>query len=124
VDESTHRPSRNFSEPTVVRQHLNVPKPAAGEPRLSSTETNTLCPPEFFLFFFFPGGGGGGPPPQRPPRLFARSRPEVRGTNVPATCEFPSQVNEMWMLLAEILRELRSAPRDRQRMPHGTRGTG
>ncbi|GAB3577471.1 M3 family metallopeptidase [Leifsonia lichenia] len=76
--------------PTIVVNNLNVPKPAAGEPTLLSyDETNTL----FHEFGHALHG------------LFARvTYPKFAGTNVYRDfVEFPSQVNEMWMLWPEIL---------------------
>lgn len=76
--------------PTVVVNNLNVPKPAAGEPTLLSyDEANTL----FHEFGHALHG------------LFARvTYPKFAGTNVYRDfVEFPSQVNEMWMLWPEIL---------------------
>jgi len=70
--------------------NLNVPKPAAGEPTLLSyDETNTL----FHEFGHALHG------------LFARvTYPKFAGTNVYRDfVEFPSQVNEMWMLWPEVL---------------------
>ena len=76
--------------PVVVVNNLNVPKPAAGEPTLLSyDEVNTL----FHEFGHALHG------------LFARVRyPKFAGTNVFRDfVEFPSQVNEMWMLWPEVL---------------------
>ena len=76
--------------PTVVVNNLNVPKPAAGEPTLLTyDETNTL----FHEFGHALHG------------LFARvTYPKFAGTNVFRDfVEFPSQVNEMWMLWPEIV---------------------
>jgi peptidyl-dipeptidase Dcp len=76
--------------PTVVCNNLNVPKPAAGEPTLLSyDEVNTL----FHEFGHALHG------------LFAQvTYPKFAGTNVHRDfVEFPSQVNEMWMLWPEIL---------------------
>jgi peptidyl-dipeptidase Dcp len=76
--------------PTVVLNNLNVPKPPAGQPTLLSyDETNTL----FHEFGHALHG------------LFARvTYPRFAGTNVFRDfVEFPSQVNEMWMLWPEIL---------------------
>ncbi len=76
--------------PTVGVNNLNVPKPAAGEPTLLTyDETNTL----FHEFGHALHG------------LFAHvTYPKFTGTNVFRDfVEFPSQVNEMWMLWPEIL---------------------
>jgi len=76
--------------PTIVLNNLNVPKPPAGQPTLLSyDEANTL----FHEFGHALHG------------LFARvTYPRFAGTNVFRDfVEFPSQVNEMWMLWPEIL---------------------
>ncbi|WP_314148403.1 M3 family metallopeptidase [uncultured Leifsonia sp.] len=82
--------SELLGTPTVVVNNLNVPKPAAGEPTLLTyDETNTL----FHEFGHALHG------------LFARvTYPKFAGTNVFRDfVEFPSQVNEMWMLWPEIV---------------------
>jgi peptidyl-dipeptidase Dcp len=79
-----------LGHPTVVVNNLNVPKPAAGEPTLLTyDEVNTL----FHEFGHALHG------------LFAQvTYPKFSGTNVFRDfVEFPSQVNEMWMLEPEIL---------------------
>ena len=79
-----------LDHPVVVVNNLNVPKPAAGAPTLLSyDEVNT-----FFHEFGHALHG-----------LFARvTYPKFAGTNVHRDfVEFPSQVNEMWMLWPEIL---------------------
>ncbi len=79
-----------LGHPVVVVNNLNVPKPAAGSPTLLSyDEVNTL----FHEFGHALHG------------LFARvTYPKFAGTNVFRDfVEFPSQVNEMWMLWPEIL---------------------
>ena len=79
-----------LGHPVVVVNNLNVPKPAGGEPTLLSyDEVNT-----FFHEFGHALHG-----------LFARvSYPKFAGTNVYRDfVEFPSQVNEMWMLWPEVL---------------------
>jgi peptidyl-dipeptidase Dcp len=79
-----------LDQPTVVVNNLNVPKPAAGEPTLLSyDEVNT-----FFHEFGHALHG-----------LFAQvTYPKFAGTNVFRDfVEFPSQVNEMWMLWPEVL---------------------
>jgi peptidyl-dipeptidase Dcp len=76
--------------PTIVVNNLNVPKPAAGSPTLLSyDEVNTL----FHEFGHALHG------------LFALvTYPKFAGTNVFRDfVEFPSQVNEMWMLWPEVL---------------------
>jgi peptidyl-dipeptidase Dcp len=79
-----------LDHPVIVTNNLNVPKPAAGEPTLLSyDEVNTL----FHEFGHALHG------------LFARvTYPKFAGTNVFRDfVEFPSQVNEMWMLWPEVL---------------------
>ncbi|MCU1584024.1 MAG: Dipeptidyl carboxypeptidase [Microbacteriaceae bacterium] len=79
-----------LDQPVVVVNNLNVPKPAGGEPTLLSyDEVNT-----FFHEFGHALHG-----------LFARvTYPKFGGTNVFRDfVEFPSQVNEMWMLWPEVL---------------------
>ena len=74
-----------LDHPTVVVNNLNVPKPPAGEPTLLTfDEVNT-----FFHEFGHALHG-----------LFAHvTYPHFTGTNVYRDfVEFPSQVNEMWML--------------------------
>lgn len=75
---------------TIVTNNLNVPKPAAGSPTLLTfDETSTL----FHEFGHALHG------------LFATvTYPKLAGTNVFRDfVEFPSQVNEMWMLWPEVL---------------------
>jgi peptidyl-dipeptidase Dcp len=82
--------SRLLGHPTVVVNNLNVPKPAPGEPTLLTyDEVNTL----FHEFGHALHG------------LFAQvTYPKFAGTNVFRDfVEFPSQVNEMWMLWPEVL---------------------
>ncbi|MBF4620046.1 M3 family metallopeptidase [Clavibacter sp. VKM Ac-2542] len=76
--------------PTVVLNNLNVPKPPAGQPTLLSHDETTT------LFHEFGHALHG---------LFARvTYPRFGGTSVFRDfVEFPSQVNEMWMLWPEIL---------------------
>ena len=76
--------------PVVVVNNLNVPKPAAGEPTLLTFD-------EVSTFFHEFGHALHG--------LFARvTYPKLAGTNVFRDfVEFPSQVNEMWMLWPEVL---------------------
>ncbi|WP_285117029.1 M3 family metallopeptidase [Leifsonia sp. fls2-241-R2A-40a] len=90
--------------PTVVVNNLNVPKPAAGEPTLLTyDETNTL----FHEFGHALHG------------LFARvTYPRFAGTNVFRDfVEFPSQVNEMWMLWPEVLENYAVHHTTGERMP-------
>jgi peptidyl-dipeptidase Dcp len=81
-----------LQHPTVVVNNLNVPKPAAGEPTLLTyDEVNT-----FFHEFGHALHG-----------LFAHvTYPKFTGTNVYRDfVEFPSQVNEMWMLDPKIVND-------------------
>jgi peptidyl-dipeptidase Dcp len=74
----------------VVVNNLNIPKPPAGEPALLTfAETTTL----FHEFGHALHG------------LFSQVKyPRVSGTNVQRDfVEFPSQVNEMWMLWPEVV---------------------
>ncbi|MFT2692784.1 M3 family metallopeptidase [Clavibacter zhangzhiyongii] len=90
--------------PTVVLNNLNVPKPPAGSPTLLSyDETNTL----FHEFGHALHG------------LFACvTYPRFAGTNVFRDfVEFPSQVNEMWMLWPEILASYAVHHETGERMP-------
>jgi peptidyl-dipeptidase Dcp len=76
--------------PVIVTNNLNVPKPAAGDiTLLTYDEVNTL----FHEFGHALHG------------LFARvTYPKFSGTNTFRDfVEFPSQVNEMWMLWPEVL---------------------
>ncbi|HEV7183623.1 MAG TPA: M3 family metallopeptidase, partial [Leifsonia sp.] len=96
--------SELLGDPTIVVNNLNVPKPAAGEPTLLSyDETNTL----FHEFGHALHG------------LFARvTYPKFAGTNVFRDfVEFPSQVNEMWMLWPEILENYAVHRETGERMP-------
>jgi len=82
--------SQLLGHPVVVTNNLNVPKPAVGEPTLLTyDEVNT-----FFHEFGHALHG-----------LFARvTYPKFAGTNTFRDfVEFPSQVNEMWMLWPEVL---------------------
>ena len=79
-----------LDSPVVVTNNLNVPKPPAGSPTLLSyDEVETL----FHEFGHALHG------------LFARvTYPKFSGTSVYRDfVEFPSQVNEMWMLWPEVL---------------------
>ncbi|MTW12861.1 dipeptidyl carboxypeptidase II [Pseudoduganella eburnea] len=74
----------------VVANHLNIPKPAAGEPTLLTyDEARTL----FHEFGHALHG------------MFSHVKyPRFAGTRVPRDfVEFPSQVNEMWMAWPEVL---------------------
>ncbi|TQO21020.1 peptidyl-dipeptidase Dcp [Rhodoglobus vestalii] len=79
-----------LGHPVIVTNNLNVPKPGAGEVTLLTyDEVNTL----FHEFGHALHG------------LFARvTYPKFSGTNTFRDfVEFPSQVNEMWMLWPEVL---------------------
>jgi peptidyl-dipeptidase Dcp len=79
-----------LGQPTIVVNNHNVPKPSAGSPTLLTyDEVNTL----FHEFGHALHG------------LFAHvTYPKFAGTNVFRDfVEFPSQVNEMWMLWPEVL---------------------
>ncbi|GAB3034853.1 M3 family metallopeptidase [Parafrigoribacterium mesophilum] len=79
-----------LEHPVVVVNNHNVPKPAAGEPTLLTYDEVTT------LFHEFGHALHG---------LFARvTYPKFAGTDVFRDfVEFPSQVNEMWMLWPEVL---------------------
>jgi peptidyl-dipeptidase Dcp len=79
-----------LEQTAVVVNNLNVPKPAAGEPTLLTFD-------EVSTFFHEFGHALHG--------LFAHvTYPKLAGTNVFRDfVEFPSQVNEMWMLWPEVL---------------------
>ncbi len=75
----------------VVANHLNIPKPPAGEPTLLTFDEVTTAFHEF-------GHALHG--------MFSNVKyPRFAGTNVPRDfVEFPSQVNEMWRTWPEILK--------------------
>ncbi len=93
-----------LDQPTVVVNNLNVPKPAAGQPTLLSFDEVTT----FFHEFGHALHG-----------LFARvTYPRFAGTNVFRDfVEFPSQVNEMWMLWPEVLENYAVHYETGERMP-------
>lgn len=96
-----------LGHPTVVVNNLNVPKPAAGEPTLLTfDEVNT-----FFHEFGHALHG-----------LFAHvTYPRFTGTNVYRDfVEFPSQVNEMWMLWPEIVNDYALHFRTGEKIPAET----
>lgn len=74
----------------VVANHLNIPKPAAGEPTLLTYDEVKTAFHEF-------GHALHG--------MFSNVKyPRFSGTNVPRDfVEYPSQVNEMWALWPEVL---------------------
>lgn len=84
------RASLTGDDQAVVINNLNVPKPDAGTPTLLTLESVET------LFHEFGHALHG---------LFARVRfPKLAGTSVPRDfVEFPSQVNEMWVLHPEVL---------------------
>lgn len=79
-----------FRTKPVVANHLNIPKPAAGEPTLLTFDEVTTAFHEF-------GHALHG--------MFSHVKyPRFAGTNVPRDfVEFPSQVNEMWAVWPEVL---------------------
>jgi len=96
-----------LDEPVIVTNNLNVPKPSAGSPTLLTyDEVNTL----FHEFGHALHG------------LFARvTYPKFAGTNVFRDfVEFPSQVNEMWMLWPEVLANYAVHFESGERMPQVT----
>lgn len=93
-----------LGHPVIVTNNLNVPKPATGEPTLLTyDEVNT-----FFHEFGHALHG-----------LFARvTYPRFAGTNTFRDfVEFPSQVNEMWMLWPEVLENYAVHHETGERMP-------
>ena len=82
--------SRLLDEPPVVINNLNIPKPAAGEPTLLTFDQVVTAFHEF-------GHALHG--------LFSDvTYPQFSGTAVPRDfVEYPSQVNEMWMLWPEVV---------------------
>jgi peptidyl-dipeptidase Dcp len=97
--------SRLLGNPTVVVNNLNVPQPAPGEPTLLTyDEVSTL----FHEFGHALHG------------LFAHvTYPKFSGTNVFRDfVEFPSQVNEMWMLWPEVLANYAKHYQTGEPMPH------
>lgn len=80
-----------FGNKPVVANHLNIPKPPAGEPTLLTFDEVTTMFHEF-------GHALHG--------MFSNVKyPRFAGTNVPRDfVEFPSQVNEMWRIWPEILK--------------------
>ena len=76
---------------SVVANHLNIPKPAAGEPTLLTFDEVTTAFHEF-------GHALHG--------MFSHVKyPRFSGTDVPRDfVEFPSQVNEMWAVWPEVVK--------------------
>lgn len=83
--------SHLLGERPVVANHLNIPKPPAGEPALLTFDEVTTMFHEF-------GHALHG--------MFSDVRyPQFSGTNVPRDfVEYPSQVNEMWAVWPEVLK--------------------
>ncbi len=75
---------------SVVANHLNIPKPPAGEPTLLTVDEVKTAFHEF-------GHALHG--------MFSNVKyPRFAGTSVPRDfVEYPSQVNEMWMIVPEVL---------------------
>jgi peptidyl-dipeptidase Dcp len=93
-----------MSQLPVVVNNLNIPKPPPGEPALLTfDETKTL----FHEFGHALHG------------LFSQVRyPRVSGTNVQRDfVEFPSQVNEMWMLWPEVVENYARHNVTREKLP-------
>ncbi len=82
--------SKLLGEHPVVANHLNIPKPAAGEPTLLTYDEVKTAFHEF-------GHALHG--------MFSNVKyPRFSGTNVPSDfVEYPSQVNEMWAVWPEVL---------------------
>jgi len=80
-----------FGSKPVIANHLNIPQPPAGEPTL-------LTPDEVKTAFHEFGHALHG--------IFSQVRyPRFSGTNVPRDfVEYPSQVNEMWAVWPEVLK--------------------
>lgn len=91
----------------VVVNNLNVPKPPAGEPTLLTLDSTTT------LFHEFGHALHG---------LFATvGYPKLAGTNVPRDfVEFPSQVNEQWVLHPDVLASYAVHVRTGEPLPPGT----
>ncbi|TFC06003.1 M3 family metallopeptidase [Cryobacterium mannosilyticum] len=97
--------SELLGTPAVVCNNLNVPKPAPGELTLLSYDEATT------LFHEFGHALHG---------LFARvTYPKFAGTSVYRDfVEFPSQVNEMWLLWPEVLANFAKHTVTGESMPH------
>jgi peptidyl-dipeptidase Dcp len=93
-----------FGTKPVVANHLNIPKPPAGEPTLLTFDEVTTMFHEF-------GHALHG--------MFSDVKyPRFAGTNVPRDfVEFPSQVNEMWRIWPEILRNYAKHHKTGEPMP-------
>ena len=95
----------------VVANHLNIPKPPAGEPTLLTQDEVTTAFHEF-------GHALHG--------MFSHVKyPRFAGTQVPRDfVEYPSQFNEMWATLPRGAGELRQELQDRRADPAGAAGQG
>ncbi|HSH40226.1 MAG TPA: M3 family metallopeptidase [Chthoniobacterales bacterium] len=93
-----------FGTKPVVANHLNIPKPPAGEPTLLTFDEVTTMFHEF-------GHALHG--------MFSNVKyPRFAGTSVPRDfVEFPSQVNEMWRIWPEILRNYAKHHKTGEPMP-------
>ncbi|PYI38151.1 peptidase M3 [Arthrobacter psychrolactophilus] len=91
----------------VVVNNLNIPQPPEGEPTLLTFDEVVTCFHEF-------GHALHG--------LFSSvSYPKFSGTNVPRDfVEYPSQVNEMWILWPEVLANYAKHYRTGEALPEGT----
>ncbi|NVM97890.1 M3 family metallopeptidase [Arthrobacter sp. SDTb3-6] len=93
----------------VVVNNLNIPKPPEGEPALLTYDEVVTCFHEFghALHGLFSNVGW----------------PRFSGTNVPRDfVEYPSQVNEMWILWPEVLANYALHHRSGEPLPEGTAG--
>lgn len=99
--------SRLLGTRAVVVNNLNIPKPPAGEPTLLSYDELVTCFHEF-------GHALHG--------LFSDVEfPKFSGTNVPRDfVEYPSQVNEMWVLWPEVLDNYARHHQTGEPLPAGT----
>ena len=93
-----------FGDKAVVANHLNIPKPPAGEPTLLTFDEVVTAFHEF-------GHGLHG--------MFSHVRyPRFSGTRVPRDfVEYPSQVNEMWAVWPEVLKNYAKDYRTGRPMP-------
>lgn len=91
----------------VVVNNLNIPQPPEGEPTLLTFDEVVTCFHEF-------GHALHG--------LFSSvNYPKFSGTNVPRDfVEYPSQVNEMWILWPEVLANYAKHYRTGEALPEGT----
>ncbi len=96
--------SKLFKSRPVVGNHLNIPKPADGEPTLLTFD-------EASTFFHEFGHALHG--------MFSNvTYPRFSGTNVPRDfVEYPSQVNEMWATWPEVLKNYAKHYKTGEQMP-------